>query len=82
MDTEFAFDSNMDYGNLFPMKPSEGNVSQGAFFGDEGIETSTSFMDSTMFSLNPQQTVFDMQPTLVSIDFLIVAPGILSYPPP
>jgi hypothetical protein len=61
----FAFDSNMDFGNLFATKPNEGNTSQNAFFGDEGIDTSSSFMDPTMFSINPQQTAFDMQLGLV-----------------
>jgi hypothetical protein len=53
----FDFDSNMDFGNLFATKPNEGNTSHG-FFGDEGIDT--------VFSMNPQQTAFDMQSTLVS----------------
>ncbi len=66
----FAFDANMDF-SAFTMslqqqqsfiKPIEDNTS--GFFGDEGIDTSASFFDPTMFAT--PQTSFDMQQSFVS----------------
>ncbi len=65
----FAFDATMDF-SAFTMpqqqqsflKPSEDNTS--SFFGDEGIDTSASFIDPIMFST--PQTSFDMQQSFVS----------------
>jgi hypothetical protein len=59
----FAFDLNMDFSNVFAAtKPNEGETSNSFFFGDEGIDTTASFLDPIMF---PQQTAFDMPQTLV-----------------
>jgi hypothetical protein len=67
----FAFDMNMDFSTVFP-KPNEGETSNGFFFGDEGIDTTTTFVDPlAMFS---QQTspCYDIQQGLVSASFLEV----------
>ncbi|KAH8723225.1 hypothetical protein GQ44DRAFT_828424 [Phaeosphaeriaceae sp. PMI808] len=57
----FTFDMNMDFSNVFATKPIEGETSTSFFFGDEGIDTTTSIMDPILF---PQQTAFDMQQSL------------------
>ncbi|KAH7394329.1 hypothetical protein BKA66DRAFT_456070 [Pyrenochaeta sp. MPI-SDFR-AT-0127] len=66
----FAFDTiNMDF-SAFTMpqqqqsfaKPSEDNTS-GFFFGDEGIDTTTSFIDPTVFN-TPQEQSFDISHNL------------------
>jgi serine/threonine protein kinase len=44
----FAFDMNMDFSNVFA-KPNEGETSNSFFFGDEGIDTTTSLVDPIMF---------------------------------
>lgn len=65
----FAFDMNMDFSTVFP-KPTEGETSNGFFFGDEGIDTTTTFVDP--LAMFPQQTptCFDIQQGLVSVPFL------------
>ncbi|KAH3911182.1 hypothetical protein HBH56_131480 [Parastagonospora nodorum] len=56
----FAFDMNMDFSTVFP-KPNEGETSNGFFFGDEGIDTTTTFVDP--LAMFPQQTptCYDIQ---------------------
>lgn len=55
----FAFDASMDFTSAFAapqslfMKPAEDNTS--GFFGDEGIDTTTSFIDPTVFSTAQEQ---------------------------
>jgi hypothetical protein len=61
-DAGFAFDMNMDFSNVFATKLNEGETSNSFFFGDEGIDTTASFLDPIMF---PQQTAFDLPQTLV-----------------
>ncbi|KAF1349513.1 hypothetical protein EJ07DRAFT_39178, partial [Lizonia empirigonia] len=70
----FAFDTaDMDFNNVFAtmpqqqqsfVKPSEDNTS-GFFFGDEGIDTTASFIDPTLFS-TPSQDMSFMSQNLVS----------------
>jgi hypothetical protein len=62
----FAFDSNMDFTNMFAATPDAtlfkpaGNTS-GFFFADEGIDTATSsFIDPTTTSGTPQLGGYDM----------------------
>lgn len=56
----FAFDPSMDFSGAFTapqqmfMKPVEDNTS--GFFGDEGIDTTASFIDPTVFSTPQEQT--------------------------
>lgn len=57
----FVFDMNMDFSNVFATKPNEGETSNSFFFGDEGIETTTSTVDPIIFP----QNAFDMQHSLV-----------------
>lgn len=71
----FVFDTaDMDINNLFATmpqqqqsftKPNEDNTS-GFFFGDEGIDTATSFIDPTVFS-TPSQDMSFMSQNLVSV---------------
>ncbi|KAF1914274.1 hypothetical protein BDU57DRAFT_519171 [Ampelomyces quisqualis] len=57
---DFNFDLNMDFSTVFSStKPTEGETSGSFFFGDEGVDTTTSVMDPIMF---PQ--TFDMQQSL------------------
>lgn len=70
----FAFDTaDMDFNNVFTtmpqqqqsfVKPNEDNTS-GFFFGDEGIDTTASFIDPTLFS-TPSQDMSFMSQNLVS----------------
>lgn len=70
----FAFDTaDMDFNNVFAtmpqqqqsfVKPNEDNTS-GFFFGDEGIDTTASFIDPTLFS-TPSQDMSFMSQNLVS----------------
>ena len=55
----FAFDPVMDFGF---MKPIENDAS--GFFGDEGIDTTTSFIDPLMLA-TPQESTY-MPQNLVS----------------
>lgn len=69
---EFTFDTvNMDFNNVFATlpqqqqsfaKPNEDNTF--GFFGDEGIDTATSFIDPTLFS-NPSPDMSYMSQNLV-----------------
>ncbi|KAH7086325.1 hypothetical protein FB567DRAFT_561056 [Paraphoma chrysanthemicola] len=64
----FDFDMNMDFSNVFATtKPVEGETSTNFFFGDEGIDTTASFVDPIMFP----QTAFDMQNSLVSVAVMV-----------
>lgn len=65
----FAFDSNMDYSNMFAATPETlfkpADNTSGFFFADEGIDaTTSSFIDPTTLG-TPQQGAYDMniQPT-------------------
>ncbi|EAT81326.2 hypothetical protein SNOG_11618 [Parastagonospora nodorum SN15] len=65
----FAFDMNMDFSTVFP-KPNEGETSNGFFFGDEGIDTTTTFVDP--LAMFPQQTptCYDIQQGLLDVEDL------------
>jgi hypothetical protein len=67
--TGFAFDMNMDFSTVFP-KPTEGETSNGFFFGDEGIDTTTTFVDPLAMFSQQTPTCFDIQQGLVSAFFL------------
>jgi serine/threonine protein kinase len=65
----FAFDSNMDFSNMFAATPGTlfkpADNTSGFFFADEGIDTTaSSFIDPTTLG-TPQQGAYDMniQPT-------------------
>jgi hypothetical protein len=60
----FAFDMNMDFSNVFASKPNEGETSNSFFFGDEGIDTTTTLVDPIMFP----QDVYNMPNSLVSAE--------------
>jgi len=61
----FAFtDADMDFSHVFDtvsqqqqasMKPTGGETS-GLFFGDEGVDTTASFIDTVVFPTTSQQT--------------------------
>ena len=60
----FAFDSNMDFTNMFAATPETlfkpADNTSGLFFSDEGIDTTTSsFIDPTAMN-TPQHGAFDM----------------------
>jgi hypothetical protein len=59
----FAFDMTMDFSNVFATKPNEGETSNSFFFGDEGIDTTTTLVDPIMF---PQQDTYNVPNSLVS----------------
>ena len=71
----FAFDTtNMDFSNVFTtmaqqqqqqqqsfMKHSQGDTSADFFFGDEGIDTTASFIDPVLFSTPSQEPSYMTQ---------------------
>jgi hypothetical protein len=66
----FAFDMNMDFSNVFAPKSNEGETSNN-FFGDEGIDTTTSFgqqfdpLHADMFSTTSHEQTFVLPQNLV-----------------
>jgi hypothetical protein len=93
----FAFDTtNMDFSNVFTtmpqqqqqqqqqsfLKPSQGDTSADFFFGDEGIDTTASFIDPILFSTPSQEPSYMTQnlvrmpsPCRLRARSLIVNPG-------
>lgn len=76
----FAFDSSMDYTNMFAATPQfkPADNTSGFPFADEGIDTATSsFIDPAVFD-TPQQGTFDMQHSLVSPSSSFSAASVLT----
>jgi hypothetical protein len=87
----FAFDTtNMDFSNVFTtmpqqqsfLKPSQGDTSADFFFGDEGIDTTASFIDPILFSTPSQEPSYMTQnlvrmpsPCRLRARSLMVKPG-------
>jgi hypothetical protein len=63
------------------MKPSEGDTSADFFFGDEGIDTTASFIDPILFS-TPSQEPSYMTQNLVCIPLpcRLRAPSLIVHP--